>query len=65
MLSAELMITGIVTIETGRHAIRVGGVTLPGMIDEPIWRGGKLISLKPSRGVPVSSLFQVIDIYTL
>jgi hypothetical protein len=28
----------------------ITGLTLPGMIDEPAWRGGRLISLNPARG---------------
>src|SRR5699024_11823517 len=28
----------------------ITGLTLPGIIEEPAWRGGKLISPRPARG---------------
>ena len=42
------------------------GLTFPGMIDDPGWRGGRLISLSPQRGPDESRRrsLQIFDSFT-
>ena len=44
----------------------ITGLTLPGMIDDPGWRGGRLISFSPQRGPDESSRrsLQIFESFT-
>ena len=61
--ATSLPMTCTATIVTASHWV---GLTLPGMIDEPGWRGGRLISFSPQRGPDESSRrsLQIFESFT-